>query len=256
MRWSGISDQLRMIRMRWACPNEARLAAFVDQAAGSADEAPIMRHLARCEDCRSQVGFLARMQRPAPEMEVPAAWLGRVKAITASEGKAWRMRRWVPVALVAAAAILIAAMLLRPPSPVSQRPAQATTPTSQPQVAASAAPAPKLFTKGKQRDREVFRNSNTAVSLRITNPAQGSRIAPGSSIRWQSIENSMYYEAQLLSADGELLWKAKVEAPQTALPADIAVPAERKCFLIVRAYLPDGKTVESDAVRVVLQPRS
>jgi hypothetical protein len=256
MRWSGISDQLRTIRLRWACPKEARLAAFVDQAAGSADEAPIMHHLARCEDCRSQVAFLARMQRPAPEMQVPAAWLRRVEAITAGEAKVSPMRRWVPVALVAAAAIVIAAMLLRQLSPVPSRPVQATTPTSQPQVAASAAPAPKLFTKGKQREREVFRNSNPAVSLRITIPAQGSRIAPGSSIRWQSIENGMYYEAQLLSADGELLWKAKVEATQTALPADLVVPDKRKCFLVVRAYLPDGKTVESGAVHVVLQPRS
>jgi hypothetical protein len=102
----------------------------------------------------------------------------------------------------------------------------------------------------------VVRNGSLAVSLRIITPADGSRIAPGSSIHWHSIENSMYYEAQLMSADGELLWKAKVEADQAAFPADIAVPAEQKCFLVVRAYLPDGKTVESGAVRVFLQPRS
>jgi len=196
------------------------------------------------------------MECSAAEMQVPTAWLRRVEAITAGRAKASPMRRWVPVALVAAAAVVIAVMLLRLLSPIPPPSVSATTPTPQPQVAASAAPAPKLFTKGKQREREVVRNSNPAVSLQITTPAQGSRVAPGSSIRWHSIENSMYYEAQLLSADGELLWKAKVEAAQTALPADFAVPAERKCFLVVRAYLPDGKTVESGAVRVVLQPRS
>jgi hypothetical protein len=102
----------------------------------------------------------------------------------------------------------------------------------------------------------VVRKISPANSLQIASPAEGSHIAPGSSIRWNSIGNSMYYEARLLSADGEVLWSTKVEAAQTALPADIAVPAERKCFLVIRAYLPDGKTVESGARRLFLQPRS
>jgi len=193
------------------------------------------------------------MQRPAAEMQVPTAWLRRGEAITAGEAEAPPRRKWVPVALVAAAAVVIAAMLMEPRSPVPPPSVQVTTPTPQPQVAASAAPAPRPFTKEKQSEREVLRNSNPAVSFRITTPAQGSRIAPGSSIRWQSIENSMYYEAQLLSEDGELLWKAKVETAQTALPANIEVPAERKYFLLVHAYLPDGKTVESGVVQVFLQ---
>lgn len=255
MRWSVISDQLRTIRSLGSCPDVARLAAFVDQAAG-ADEAPIVHHLARCQDCRAQIAFLMRMQRSAPEMQVPSAWLRKVEAITADPAKASPMRSWVPIGVLAVVAVVVAVMLVRPLSHVSAPPVRVTTPTQQPQVVASAAPAPRPFTTDRKKEREVVRGSKPAVSLRITAPAEGSHIAPGSNIRWHGVENSMFYEVNLLSADGELLWKAKVEAAQADLPADIAIPTERKCFLLIRAYLPDGETVESGPVGVVLQPRS
>lgn len=255
MRWSGISEQFRTIRSKWGCPDDAQLAGFVDQGLDSAGEASIVQHLARCAECRSQIAFLERMQRMDGESHLPATWLSRVEAITARDAKASTIRKWVPATGIALAAVIITAILLRSTS-VPPRTIQTTAPIAQPQVIASAAAPPQALGAERKHDRDVVRKAGPDNSLQIASPTADSHIAPGGAIRWRSVENSMYYEVRLLSADGEVLWIAKVEASQTALPVDIRVPAERKCFLIIRAFLADGKTVESEAIRLFLQPRS
>lgn len=255
MRWSEISEQLRTIRSQWSCPDEVKLAGFVDHSLDRAGEASIMQHLVGCAACRSQVAFLTRMLRLGAEPDVPAAWLLRVEAITARKAEASMNRKWVPLTGIALAAVAITAIVLRSTS-VPSRPMEANAPIAQPQVIASAAAPQALGGVGRKHDRDVVRKVSPGNSLEIAFPAENSHIAPGSAIRWHSVEGSMYYEAQLLGADGEVLWTAKVEAAETTLPADIGVRAEQKCFLIIRAFLADGKTVESDAIRLILQPRS
>jgi hypothetical protein len=80
-------------------------------------------------------------------------------------------------------------------------------------------------------------------------PQEGSGIAPEElKFSWQAVEQSVFYEIRLVTADGSLMWEKRLEATSVRLPADVRVADGRKYFVWVRAYLPEGKTLKSSTV--------
>ena len=67
----------RIRQRRWSCPEESQIAAYADhQLAGPAKD-KLEAHLADCDFCLDQVGFLIRSANaPLPEM-VPDSLLRR-----------------------------------------------------------------------------------------------------------------------------------------------------------------------------------
>jgi len=52
----------------------------------------------------------------------------------------------------------------------------------------------------------------------------------------------------MVTAEGDLVWEARVEGTQARLPEDVQLAAGEKYFVWVRAHLPEGKTVQSKVV--------
>ena len=97
-------------RRGWRCPDEAQLAAWVEGGLGVARREEVADHVAGCDWCCGQVGFLARTGKLGPPPAVPVSLLAAARGErTPSFG---RLR---PAILVAAGAGVILALLVAAP---------------------------------------------------------------------------------------------------------------------------------------------
>ena len=58
-------------RRTWRCPDETRLAAFVDQGLAPHERATVEAHAAGCDYCAGQIGALARLEKAEPPSVIP-----------------------------------------------------------------------------------------------------------------------------------------------------------------------------------------
>jgi Alkyl sulfatase dimerisation len=108
-------------------------------------------------------------------------------------------------------------------------------------------PGTRDVLRGKQPPRR---------ELVVLTPLHESSVGQVPVIRWRAIEHVVHYEVRLLSADGDVLWREQVETDHVTVPSQLALPPGSRYFVLVRAYLVDGKTIDSRAVGFKVLPRS
>jgi hypothetical protein len=223
----------------WGCLTEAELAAYADGRLERPAKRRVEEHLADCGFCLEQVGFLLRPQEgrasePLPQhLEAQALALGRTK------GFMMPAHRWGAVAAATAAAALV--LMLRTPSP--DAPAVPSTPivvpTSQALAPAPAPVEPELVRSrpvGPFRPEPVYPRPDSVVPR------------GGLEFRWRPVPRSLFYDVRLATAEGGLVWEGKATATSLRPPDDLQLEAGQKYFVWGRAYLPEGKTVQSPAL--------
>ena len=233
-------------RRTWSCPDEAQLAAYADRQLPEQVKERVETHLADCSFCLDQVAFLLRMQGAELPSEVPEALLARARDLIGTEA-AIPLRsayRWGAVAAAMASLALAATLWL-------QHPGSEVVP-SQPSVVApveSPSPQPRATAVPSVTPRPV-RNGQKEVPLpALLFPREGSVVAREDvEFRWKEIRRSLFYEIRVVTAEGDLIWKGQAKVTNARLPADIRLAAGQKYFVWVRAYLPEGKTVQSKAL--------
>ncbi len=253
---SSLIDRVRAL-CGLGCPGETDLAAFVDGAFREESRRHrIEHHLAVCGACRSQVGFLVRMQRPDAETQPPSEWIAQVDSIARTRARSSQGWRWTAAAVAVTALIAMAALLLvrkpHPTQPSLSRAGEGEVVAHPPVVATYRPESPPQPLR--RPGSEVVRRPAGSLSIAVLSPAEGSRVSAGSAIQWKPVEGALYYHLKLLSADGGLLREQKAEGPAGSIPADLAIPAGSKFFLVIHAYLPNGKTVASPVVSLKLFP--
>jgi hypothetical protein len=223
----------------WGCLSEADLAAYADGRLGEQAKRRVEDHLAECEYCLEQIGFLLRPQEgPAsqpvpPQLQAQALELGRRKGVTRPA------HRWGAVAAAAAAAAVV--LMLRTPSP--QAPAVSSSPTVVP-TSQAPTPAPAPAVREGVRSRPVG-----PVRPEPVLPRPDSRVSRASlEFRWTPVPQSLFYDVRVATAAGDLLWEGRVTATSLRPPVDLPLEGGQKYFVWVRAHLPDGKTVQSRAL--------
>ena len=247
-------------RPGWRCPDEAQLAAFVEGRLAAKDQTKLESHLSDCAACLDQVSFLARRNSSA-DMPVAPHLLSRARRLVDAETPAWRtpIVRWATMA-AAAASIVVAVGLFRlqtpqappaslEPGPVAPDPQSvpaAAAPVSPPQAVAAppdAQPAP--------RPGRILRSpANAPAQFQFLFPTEGAILsALDPEIRWPAVPGAAYYEAQVVTDEGNVAWSARTGATSVRLPGDGAsLQTGKKYFVWIRAYLTGGGTVKSAAV--------
>jgi hypothetical protein len=66
--------------------------------------------------------------------------------------------------------------------------------------------------------------------------------------RWRQVPRSLFYDVRLATAEGDLVWEGQATVTSLRPPGDLQLEGGRKYFVWVRAYLPEGKTVQSRAL--------
>jgi hypothetical protein len=222
------------------CPDEARLAAFVDGTLADVARDRMSDHLADCAFCCGQVGFLVRAAELGPPPAVPAELLALAQGERAS-----LVRHLRPAAVLVAAVTVVATMLL-----VVQRERQgsiSTLPTDAgPNVATPAPPA---------AERAVRTGRSPADTTWIVRPFEGETV-PRSALEfsWQEAPGALFYTVQLVDARGDVAWEGRTEGASLRVSAGAALAPGKRYFAWVIAHLSSGATVRSPAVGFRLAP--
>jgi hypothetical protein len=253
----------RMLRARepardragWRCPDEARLAAYVEHRLPAPDQARIEAHMADCAACLGQVAFLVRQPAGAVSAVAPQV-LSRARDLVPPMRSFWAVPliRWGTVT-AAAACVVLAVGLFR-----LQAPQAPPVETRAPAVPAAVVPAPSLplevpapaaARQPAPRPATAVRNSaGTALAFHQLFPAENATLSPlDLKLQWNAVPGAAYYEAQVMTDEGNVAWSARTGTTSVRLPGDGAsLQAGKKYFVWIRAYLAGGGTVRSTAV--------
>jgi hypothetical protein len=206
----------------WRCLDEVTLAAFVDGTLPESARSRVQGHLADCGMCLQHVAAALRAPETPPP-EVPARLLARARGLAEppAHGTLAPVWRW-SMASAAAGLVLVAAIHVW----------QSRT-----------APAPGTS------PAEVRSVPGQPVAPRILSPVEGSIVGREQiELRWRGVAGAIYYEIQLVTAEGDVLWQERTEATGARLPGTVPIAPGQEVYVWVRAHLLDGKTLKSDPV--------
>lgn len=243
------------------CLSESDVAEFIDGTLTEYRNRQVQLHLDRCGECRNQVGTLIRSRRITLGDELDPSLMTRAIAARDSARSApARSRGWswaTATFAIASVAVMFAVLLWlhRAPHLSSVASLRGKADTSAAALASSA--ISPIETSGRSHRRsDVPRGKPLRGELVVLAPLQESSVDRLPVIRWRPIEHAMYYDVRLLSADGDVIWQEKVDSDRASIPPQLALLPGNEYFVLVRAYLAEGKTIDSRAVGFRWLPRS
>jgi hypothetical protein len=206
----------------WRCPDEMRLAAFVERRLDRPERARVEAHIAGCDYCLGQVGALERLQDVAPkEVVAPmtlAAALGLAAGGSPAVKPAWY---WGAAAAATACIVLGVTFAVRPPQAGPVSPHQTVRSTVD-----HAATTPELLFP-----REAATLPRSALEF-----------------RWNRVERTLFYEVRVVTADGDLIWETRADQAEARMPPTVRLANGERYYVSVSAWLPEGKTVKAPVV--------
>jgi hypothetical protein len=238
------------------CPDDNRLAAFLDGRVAAPERAALERHLAACDACREVLAEALALREPGAET-VPVAGergggtspggprSGPARREPASAEQGGPLRGWW-IAWAAAAAVLlgVGAWLLQrtgpstPPPDVEQLVAQAAADLSTAHPALFGTFHP--LTAAERAEAAPTRLRGAGAVLR---PA-GYVLPERPTIEWEAFTGATGYEVILSLENGTVLWRRTVGGVTTLpYPADAAALAHGGRYLVrIESRGPLGRT--------------
>ena len=245
------------------CPEENKLAAFVEGQLTGSERSKFERHVSNCQSCLAAIGFLTRSAEWDDRPEIPPYLVARARRLAdANRRIAWRWQ-WA-VAGAAAACILLAlsfaifkSRVQHPSTSVDgplvaqnqQTPESAvSTPTIE-----SPPPAPiRSVTKPKPNEDQsaVVRGNEDQLRPRLMFPRNGAIVRKRDlQFRWAPVEDATSYTVRLVKADGSLIREIEAKVPALTLSDDVELAPNTTYYVRVVAHTSDGRGKESDIVR-------
>ena len=227
------------------CPDEHDLAAYVEQQLIGAERERVESHLAKCDRCLQQVGFLVKNAEGAAT-SVPARFLAGAKQLDTAAPRnspiAWQ---WAGVG-AAIAVVAIAGGLWREAQPNHAEGRLVPVATAEQRQ------APGIPSNPNPEAETSVRSGSPGVSLPVVlTPRPGATVYRSNFIiGWEPMANAVAYEVRVVTADGSLVWRKRVREVSVKPPAQTLQPG-KKYFVWVRALLPDGETQVSAAVSFI-----
>jgi hypothetical protein len=230
-------------RRRLGCMDESQIAAYADHQITGREKERAESHLADCDYCLGQLTFLVQTQNAGPLESPPDLLLARARKLAGKKARdeAGTIWLWGKLAAASAAAclVLVTVISLRqsriePPVAPRQNPVTRPSQTTPPDT-----PAVPV-----QRHPAVRGGQNSLLVPKIISPAAGSTIqADQFEFRWEPISGAREYEVEILSEEGDLIWKQRVVGSSIRLPGGVGLEASHKYFVTVRGYLEAGSSV-------------
>jgi hypothetical protein len=179
-----------------------------------------LAHVARCDDCLEKVTVITQLLRDHD--------IGKPVAASACAPQGWkRMTRTPPWRAAVAASVLlfVSGLVYRYQNP---------SPTSGLDIPL----------------REVRGGGGAAQAVPVLRMPQDGQELRRSDLHfnWTAVDNAIYYQMELLSADGDVLWQEQMEGTDATPPESLYLAGGATHYAWVRAHLRDGKTVKSQAV--------
>jgi anti-sigma factor RsiW len=210
------------------CPSAQQIAAFLEGSLSPTEREAISRHVDGCAACFDLLATVG-VQTAQPLPSVDDVLRG---AAIATQAHGQRLRRILP-GLSAAAAILVAVVWWKAPSHESP-----VLPAAAPAAATPAASG--------------TRSENAGPILAVDEPRDGDTIDGQPLVRWQGPRDAASYEVLLTTAAGDVILKRQVPGGDHQLRLDVPDHRGELCYLWVAAYLPEGRRLTSNVVKVTI----
>jgi len=208
-----------------ACPDENRIAGYVDGGLDAAVRQELERHFADCGHCLELVGWLSRELHASAAEPVPSQVLAQAGARARKEPQhRWRSApQWA-----AAAAVVLAAPLL---------------------VQLGRSPDAGLEGQGPPAPAAIRKFESTPDGLQVLVPGAGGAVdAQRAQFRWTEVAGSPYYEVRIVTDDGAVVVRERVTGTAWQLPEQVQLQPGAEYFVHVDAYPSGDKAVSSDHV--------
>lgn len=206
-----------------ACPDEHRIAAYVDGSLEPDNCEQLELHLADCERCIALVGLLSR-QRGSGATE-PAPDLAVARARNLLKSRHWQRYapQWAAAAMVVLSIVAV---------------------THLTQLGGSGSGQPM------QPDERSTRNvSRSKPALQVLYPSAGMTLESRRLVfRWTEIPGSHYYDVRIVSESGDVVSEQRVTGTEWRPTEQLALRPGAEYFVHVDAYPSKAKTVSSDHV--------
>ena len=232
------------------CPDEQQLAAYADRQLIGDERHAVERHLAKCDTCAEQVGFLVSAV-PGQLEPVPDELLRKAVALGKREGKG-AFASWKPIGVGAFALLLLVAglswQLIENRSVRNGAFSKGSTPEQPPVVAQNHLSNPK-----SSPDRDEVRGSGDAES-RFLSPLPGSVVAPASLVfRWKPVTDAQFYEVELVSDDGSVIWEQRAQSASVPLPTSVHLVKGKTYFVRLRVHSVRGSVEQTRALGFIVE---
>lgn len=232
-------------KRRWGCLDESQIAAYADHQISGREKGRAEAHLGDCDYCLEQVGFAVRMQRAEMPESAPDSLLLRARKLASSKARAEGRTLWawgkIAAASAAACAVLVTVLSLRqsPTAPTGvQRQVPMPRTVQRPTPAAPVVPAEQhSVVRGGQKP--AF--APAVVTTAAGNGSAANRIG----FRWQPVSGAADYQVIVQTPDGDQAWEQRTTATSIELPGSVSLEAGQKYFVTIRAYLAEGKSIQS-----------
>jgi hypothetical protein len=208
-----------------ACPDEHRIAGYVDGGLDAAVRQELEQHLADCGHCLALVGLLSRARSASASESLPSPVLAQVGARPRKElPHPWRFApQWA-----AAAALVLAVPLL---------------------VQLGRSPDAGLEGQGSPAPSAIRKFESTPDTLQVLVSGAGGAVdAQRVQFRWTEVAGSPYYEVRIVTDDGDVVIRKRVTGTAWQLPAQVRLQPGAEYFVHVDAYPSGDKAVSSDHV--------
>jgi anti-sigma factor RsiW len=219
-----------------ACPSEQQIAAFVDGVLAGDERDALQRHLDECPACFDLVATLAvhadaDAARPAVDPRL------RDAVVRKQQTPSKTALRLLP-GLSAAAAILLAAVWWIGPDGSRPAPSQPTAP-----AASDANP------------RATTRSADTEGPVTVQEPRDGAEIQGAQIVRWLGPPDATFYEIQITTIAGDVVLNRRVAGTEHEVRIELPPGGDPIHYLWVAAYLPEGRRITSNVVKLRLSPK-
>jgi anti-sigma factor RsiW len=208
------------------CPDEHRIAGYVDGRLDEAARAQVECHLADCEHCPTLVSLLCRVRGAEEIVEpVPDELLAQARALVTQEPpRRWRLApQWA-----AAATLVLAVPLLLQIGRNLDRGAEGQ---GRPAAAATRTLGP------------------TPAGLQVLSPGRGTAVdARSLRFRWTEVSGTPYYDVRIVTDAGDVVIQQRVTGTTWQPPARLGLQPGAEYFVHVDAYPSGDKAVSSDHV--------
>jgi len=212
------------------CPQDELLAAYMEGGLSDAGHREFEDHLADCAWCLERVGILGRANESDTQEQVPELLLARAGRIPNPSRQSVSIWRRAPALAAAAVLVLTLGFLVSNPAfrdkvlqPVSNGNVNTT------QITRSIDP-------GGLQPAQHTSGNNISVEF-----ADGM-------FKWTPVNDSMFYQVRIVTAEGDLLWRERIHGEQWKPPGGLVFSPGEEYFVRIDAFLSETLSVNSDYV--------
>jgi anti-sigma factor RsiW len=207
------------------CPDEHRIAGYVDGGLDEVSRAQVERHLADCRHCVALVGLLCRVRDTDASEPVPDEVLAQARAlVTRAPQRRWRL---APQWAAAAALVLAVPLLLQ----TGRNLDRGATGQGRPET-----PATRTFAPPE-------------AGLHVLAPGAGAAVdARRLSFRWTEVPGTPYYDVRIVTDAGDVVIEQRVDGTSWRPSGQLDLRPGAEYFVHVDAYPSGEKAVSSGHV--------